>query len=149
MGKMCTSDYEVSNSQLPTVATIIMVNRLNFSVSRVHAFVGVGIADESQNVKWMLLLKFLATSVSAAPIYPPPIFRNLRSGGASSRMLMTGKPLRQEAEIHVLARGGVPPSSPSHKGHKKPITSRHLPRSDRSFRARRCRRSLSCPGDGH
>ncbi|KAI8000483.1 hypothetical protein LOK49_LG09G00957 [Camellia lanceoleosa] len=50
-------------SQLSTVATMIMVNKMKIPVSSVHTFVGslvgVGIADDSQNVNWKLLMKFL------------------------------------------------------------------------------------------
>ncbi|CAK9148086.1 unnamed protein product [Ilex paraguariensis] len=50
-------------SQFSTVATMIMLSRMNLPVSSVHAFVGslvgVGIADEPRNVNWRLLLKFL------------------------------------------------------------------------------------------
>ncbi|KAF5943932.1 hypothetical protein HYC85_018009 [Camellia sinensis] len=50
-------------SQLSTVATMIMVNKMKIPVSSVHTFVGslvgVGIADDPQNVNWKLLMKFL------------------------------------------------------------------------------------------
>ncbi|KAL5839286.1 hypothetical protein ACOSQ3_011992 [Xanthoceras sorbifolium] len=50
-------------SQLSTVAVVIIVARSNLPVSSIHAFVGslvgVGIADDVQNVNWKLLLKFL------------------------------------------------------------------------------------------
>ncbi|TXG47658.1 hypothetical protein EZV62_026952 [Acer yangbiense] len=50
-------------SQLSTVAVVIVVARTNLPVSSIHAFVGslvgVGIADDVQNVNWKLLVKFL------------------------------------------------------------------------------------------
>ncbi|CAL5411462.1 unnamed protein product [Camellia sinensis] len=51
-------------SQLSTVATMIMVNKMKIPVSSVHTFVGslvgVGIADDPQNVNWKLLMKFFS-----------------------------------------------------------------------------------------
>ncbi|PQQ21809.1 sodium-dependent phosphate transporter 1 [Prunus yedoensis var. nudiflora] len=58
----------ISNSrglaaQLSTVATMILVHKINLPVSSVHAFVGslvgVGIADDPRNVNWKLLFKFI------------------------------------------------------------------------------------------
>ncbi|KAL9455875.1 hypothetical protein AB3S75_005161 [Citrus x aurantiifolia] len=50
-------------SQLSTVAAVIIVSTTNLPVSTVHAFVGslvgVGIADDIQNVNWKLLFKFI------------------------------------------------------------------------------------------
>ncbi|KAK2642526.1 hypothetical protein Ddye_024289 [Dipteronia dyeriana] len=50
-------------SQLSTVAVVIVVSRTNLPVSSIHAFVGslvgVGIADDVQNVNWKLLVRFL------------------------------------------------------------------------------------------
>ncbi|KAF5183783.1 Phosphate-repressible phosphate permease pho-4 [Thalictrum thalictroides] len=50
-------------SQLCTVATVIMMTRLNLPVSTSHTFVGsllgIGIADDPWNVNWKLLIKFL------------------------------------------------------------------------------------------
>ncbi|XP_012091824.2 putative phosphate permease HI_1604 [Jatropha curcas] len=50
-------------SQLSSVAAIIIITKTKLPVSSVHAFVGsllgVGIADDHQNVNWKLLLKIL------------------------------------------------------------------------------------------
>ncbi|KAJ7968765.1 Phosphate transporter [Quillaja saponaria] len=50
-------------SQLSAVTAMLTVTRMNLPVSSVHVFVGslvgVGIADNPQNVNWKLLLKFI------------------------------------------------------------------------------------------
>ncbi|KAL3851413.1 hypothetical protein ACJIZ3_013295 [Penstemon smallii] len=49
--------------QLSAVATMILMNRANFPASSIHisvgALLGVGIADESKNVNWKVLLTFM------------------------------------------------------------------------------------------
>ncbi|KAL7243456.1 hypothetical protein ACSBR1_015782 [Camellia fascicularis] len=74
----------------------------------------------------------MATTISATRIYPVLFVPNSRTGGASEVPMTDTPPPRVSLQHrvgdfdHVLAKGRIPPSGPSHRGHKAPNFTRHL-----------------------
>ncbi|KAL6991268.1 hypothetical protein U1Q18_009386 [Sarracenia purpurea var. burkii] len=84
-----------------------------------------------------VLLAFMAAAIYAAGVHPGPFAPKYQIQKPSKVLSAQTLPLPvslHKAEFGVLVKGRLPPSGPSHRGHKKPNFTRHLLwRSDRSF----------------
>lgn len=98
-------------------------------------------------LKATLLLIFIANCVFAARTSPATM--PTPTTDVSKTRSSLDEPVQATAS-HVLAKGQVPPSGPSHKGHSAPSSTRHLLRtsssSDQNFRMLT---STPSPGVGH
>lgn len=98
-------------------------------------------------LKVTLVLAFMAIGVSSVRI--GPAMKLTPTIDVSKTAMSLDEPV-QAAVFQVLARGQVPPSGPSHRGHDAPVFKRHLLRTrsgyDQNFRMLR---SSPSHGDGH